>query len=84
MAARTPHRDHRGDCGRHQRCTGTTQQGHQESGLAGYRDAAHLLGHGPEQGTDDGGGEVLGAVGVSGGTGEQDQTVAEAGAAAFA
>lgn len=29
-------------------------------------------------------GEVVGAVGVSGGTGEQDQTVAEAGAAAFA
>lgn len=29
------------------------------------------------------GGVVVGAVGVSGGTGEQDQTVAEAGAAAF-
>jgi uncharacterized protein GlcG (DUF336 family) len=28
-------------------------------------------------------GKVVGAVGVSGGTGEQDQTVAEAGAAAF-
>lgn len=28
-------------------------------------------------------GEVVGAVGVSGGTGEQDQVVAEAGAAAF-
>ncbi|MBZ9751165.1 heme-binding protein [Deinococcus sp. HMF7604] len=28
-------------------------------------------------------GEVVGAIGVSGGTGEQDQTVAEAGAAAF-
>jgi uncharacterized protein GlcG (DUF336 family) len=28
-------------------------------------------------------GEVVGAVGVSGGTGEQDQAVAEAGAAAF-
>jgi uncharacterized protein GlcG (DUF336 family) len=29
------------------------------------------------------GGEVVGAIGVSGGSGEQDQTVAEAGAAAF-
>jgi uncharacterized protein GlcG (DUF336 family) len=29
------------------------------------------------------GGKVVGAIGVSGGTGEQDQTVAEAGAAAF-
>jgi len=29
------------------------------------------------------GGKVLGAVGVSGGSGEQDQAVAEAGAAAF-
>ena len=29
------------------------------------------------------GGEVVGAVGVSGGSGEQDQTVAAAGAAAF-
>lgn len=29
------------------------------------------------------GGQVVGAVGVSGGTGEQDQAVAEAGAAAF-
>ncbi|SIR27448.1 GlcG/HbpS family heme-binding protein [Micromonospora avicenniae] len=29
------------------------------------------------------GGEVVGAVGVSGGTGEQDQTVAEAGAGAL-
>lgn len=29
------------------------------------------------------GGEVVGAVGVSGGTGKQDQAVAEAGAAAF-
>jgi uncharacterized protein GlcG (DUF336 family) len=29
------------------------------------------------------GGEVVGAVGVSGGSGEQDQEVAEAGAAAF-
>ena len=29
------------------------------------------------------GGQVVGAIGVSGGTGEQDQTVAEAGAAAF-
>ena len=28
-------------------------------------------------------GEVVGAVGVSGGSGEQDQTVAEAGAAAL-
>ena len=28
-------------------------------------------------------GKVVGAIGVSGGTGEQDQTVAEAGAAAF-
>ena len=28
-------------------------------------------------------GKVLGAIGVSGGSGEQDQTVAEAGAAAF-
>ena len=28
-------------------------------------------------------GEVVGAIGVSGGSGEQDQTVAEAGAAAF-
>jgi uncharacterized protein GlcG (DUF336 family) len=30
------------------------------------------------------GGKVVGAVGVSGGSGEQDQAVAEAGAAAFA
>ena len=30
------------------------------------------------------GGKVVGAIGVSGGSGEQDQTVAEAGAAAFA
>jgi uncharacterized protein GlcG (DUF336 family) len=29
-------------------------------------------------------GQVVGAIGVSGGSGEQDQTVAEAGAAAFA
>lgn len=29
------------------------------------------------------GGKVVGAIGVSGGSGEQDQTVAEAGAAAF-
>ena len=29
------------------------------------------------------GGEVVGAIGVSGGSGEQDQSVAEAGAAAF-
>lgn len=29
------------------------------------------------------GGKVVGAIGVSGGTGEQDQTVAEAGAALF-
>jgi uncharacterized protein GlcG (DUF336 family) len=29
------------------------------------------------------GGEVVGAIGVSGGSGEQDQAVAEAGAAAF-
>jgi uncharacterized protein GlcG (DUF336 family) len=29
------------------------------------------------------GGEIVGAIGVSGGSGEQDQTVAEAGAAAF-
>jgi len=29
------------------------------------------------------GGQVVDAIGVSGGTGEQDQTVAEAGAAAF-
>jgi uncharacterized protein GlcG (DUF336 family) len=29
------------------------------------------------------GGKVLGAIGVSGGSGDQDQTVAEAGAAAF-
>lgn len=29
------------------------------------------------------GGQVVGAIGVSGGSGEQDQTVAEAGAAAF-
>jgi uncharacterized protein GlcG (DUF336 family) len=29
-------------------------------------------------------GKVVGAIGVSGGSGEQDQTVAEAGAAAFA
>jgi uncharacterized protein GlcG (DUF336 family) len=29
------------------------------------------------------GGEVVGAIGVSGGSGEQDQTVAEAGSAAF-
>jgi len=28
-------------------------------------------------------GEIVGAIGVSGGSGEQDQTVAEAGAAAF-
>ncbi len=28
-------------------------------------------------------GEVVGAIGISGGSGEQDQTVAEAGAAAF-
>jgi uncharacterized protein GlcG (DUF336 family) len=28
-------------------------------------------------------GQVIGAIGVSGGSGEQDQTVAEAGAAAF-
>jgi uncharacterized protein GlcG (DUF336 family) len=30
------------------------------------------------------GGQVIGAIGVSGGSGEQDQAVAEAGAAAFA
>ena len=30
-----------------------------------------------------GGGKVVGAIGVSGGSGEQDQAVAEAGAAAF-
>jgi len=29
------------------------------------------------------GGKIVGAIGVSGGSGEQDQTVAEAGAAAF-
>jgi uncharacterized protein GlcG (DUF336 family) len=29
------------------------------------------------------GGEVVGAIGVSGGSGEQDQAVAEAGGAAF-
>jgi uncharacterized protein GlcG (DUF336 family) len=29
------------------------------------------------------GGEIVGEIGVSGGSGEQDQTVAEAGAAAF-
>ena len=29
------------------------------------------------------GGEIVGAIGVSGGSGEQDQTVAEAGAAVF-
>jgi uncharacterized protein GlcG (DUF336 family) len=29
------------------------------------------------------GGQIVGAIGVSGGSGEQDQTVAEAGTAAF-
>jgi uncharacterized protein GlcG (DUF336 family) len=29
------------------------------------------------------GGKIVGAIGVSGGSGEQDRTVAEAGAAAF-
>ena len=31
----------------------------------------------------DGNGKVIGAIGISGGSVEQDQTVAEAGAAAF-